>query len=231
MAIEAVLLAALAQSSLLIAGLVVYRFSFTAKVIGGLAGFGAGALISAVSFELIPAAADLATVGSALLILVGAAIYILADRAVEARYGADDPDNPLGIVVGAIVDGIPESFIFGIAVTTGDPISIAFVAAVWVSNVPQALAPSSSLAAGGWSVWKTASMWGGVVLACAVTAFVGYLIGENVTGATGAAAAAIAAGGVLAMLTDSLMPFAFNKGGRMAGLWTTVGFAGTLLLL
>jgi ZIP family zinc transporter len=74
-------------------------------------------------------------------------------------------------------------------------------------------------------------MWGGVVLACAVTAFVGYLIGENVTGATGAAAAAIAAGGVLAMLTDSLMPFAFNKGGRLAGLWTTVGFAGTLLLL
>lgn len=72
-------------------------------------------------------------------------------------------------------------------------------------------------------------MWGGVVLACAVTAFVGYLIGENVTGATGAAA--IAAGGVLAMLTDSLMPFAFNKGGRLAGLWTTVGFAGTLLLL
>ncbi len=92
MAIEAVLLAALAQSSLLIAGLVVYRFSFTAKVIGGLAGFGAGALISAVSFDLIPAAADLATVRSALLILAGAAIYILADRAVEARYGSDDPD-------------------------------------------------------------------------------------------------------------------------------------------
>ncbi len=81
MAIEAVLLAALAQSSLLIAGFVVYRVSFTAQVIGGLAGFGAGALISAVSFDLIPAAADLATVGSALLILAGAAIYILADPA------------------------------------------------------------------------------------------------------------------------------------------------------
>ena len=231
MALEAVLLAALAQSSLLIAGLVVYRFSFTVKVIGGLAGFGAGALISAVAFDLVPGAADLATLGSALWLIAGALIYIFADRAVESRFGGDDPDNPLGIVVGAIVDGVPESLIFGIAVTTGDPISIAFVAAVWVSNVPQALAPSSSLAHGGWSVWKTASMWGGVVAVCAITAFLGYLIGENFSNATGAAAAAVAAGGVLAMLTDSLMPFAFNKGGRMAGLWTVVGFAGTLLLI
>ena len=231
MALEAVLLATLAQSSLLIAGFVVYRFSFTVKVIGGLAGFGAGALIGAVAFDLIPEAAVLTTLASALLLVAGALIYIYADRAVESRFGGDDPDNPLGIVVGAIVDGVPESLIFGIAVTTGDPISIAFVAAVWVSNVPQALAPSSSLAAGGWSVWKTASMWGGVVAVCAVTALLGYLIGENFSAATGAAAAAVAAGGVLAMLTDSLMPFAFNKGGRMAGLWTVIGFAGTLLLL
>jgi len=230
-ALEAVLLATLAQSSLLIAGFVVYRFSFTVKVIGGLAGFGAGALIGAVAFDLIPEAAVLTTLASALLLVAGALIYIYADRAVESRFGGDDPDNPLGIVVGAIVDGVPESLIFGIAVTTGDPISIAFVAAVWVSNVPQALAPSSSLAAGGWSVWKTASMWGGVVAVCAVTALLGYLIGENFSAATGAAAAAVAAGGVLAMLTDSLMPFAFNKGGRMAGLWTVIGFAGTLLLL
>ncbi len=231
MAIEAILLAALAQSSLLIAGLIVYGVSFSTKVIGGFAGFGAGALISAVAFDLIPEAADLATLASAALIVAGAGIFILADRAVEARFGGDDPDNPLGIVVGAIVDGVPESLIFGIAVTTGDPISIAFVAAVWVSNVPQALAPSSSLAATGWSMWKTASMWGAVVLVCAITALGGFLIGENFSGATGAGAAAVAAGGILAMLTNSLMPFAFNKGGRLAGLWTVIGFAGTLLLL
>ena len=231
MAIEAFLLAAFAQSSLLLAGLVVYRFDFSAKVIGGLGGFGAGALISAVAFDLIPEASDLSTGEAALGLIGGAFIFVVADRLVESRTGGDDPDNPLGIVVGAIVDGVPESLIFGIAVTTGDPISIAFVAAVWVSNVPQALAPSSSLAKQGWSIAKTAGMWSAVVGACALTAVLGYVIGENVSSATGGVAAAVAAGGVLAMLTDSLMPFAFKKGGDLAGVWTVIGFAVTLAMV
>jgi ZIP family zinc transporter len=230
MAIEAFLLAAFAQSSLLVSGLVVYRFTFSPKVIGCLAGFGAGALISAVSFDLIPEATELTTVESALGLISGAAIFVVADRLVESRTGGDD-GNPLGIVIGAIVDGLPESLIFGIAVTTGDPISIAFVAAVWVSNVPQALAPSAALAKQGWSIGKTALMWGAVVVACALTAVFGYVLGENVSAATGAGAAAVAAGGVLAMLTDSLMPFAFEKGGDQAGVWTVVGFAVTLAMV
>jgi ZIP family zinc transporter len=231
LAVGAFLLAAFAQSSLLVSGLIVYRFHFSAKVIGGLAGFGAGALLSAVSFDLIPQASALVTVESALLLLAGAAVFIVADRLVESRFGGDDSGNPLGIVVGAIVDGVPESLIFGIAVTTGDPISIAFVAAVWISNVPQALAPSSELAGQGWSITKTGSMWGAVVLACALTAVLGYGIGENFSSATGAGAAAFAAGGVIAMLTDSLIPFAYSKGGRQAGLWTVVGFAVTLAMV
>ena len=230
MAIEAFLLAAFAQSSLLVSGLLAYRFEFSPKVIGGLAGFGAGALISAVSFDLIPEAAELSTVESAIGLIAGAFIFVVADRLVESRTGGDE-NNPLGIVVGAIVDGVPESLIFGIAVTTGDPISIAFVAAVWVSNVPQALAPSSELAKQGWSMAKTALMWGAVVVACALTAVFGYVLGENVSAATGAWAAAIAAGGVIAMLTDSLMPFAFKKGGDQAGVWTVVGFALTLAMV
>ena len=78
--------------------------------------------------------------------LAGAAVYLLADRVVESQFGGEGSGNPMGIVVGAIVDGIPESIIFGIAVTTGEPISIAFVAAVSVSNLPQAMAPSSEAA-------------------------------------------------------------------------------------
>ena len=231
MAVEAFLLAAFAQSSLLLAGLVVYRFEFSAKVIGGLAGFGAGALISAVAFDLVPEANALSTGEAALALIGGAFIFVVADRLVASRTGGDDSDNPLGIVIGAVVDGVPESLIFGIAVTTGDPISIAFVAAVWVSNIPQALAPSSALAKQGWSIGKTALMWGGVVGACALTAVLGYVIGENVSSATGGVAAAVAAGGVLAMLTDSLMPFAFKKGGDQAGIWTVVGFAVTLAMV
>ncbi len=231
MAIGAFLLAAFAQSSLLVGGLIVYPFKFPPKVIGWLAAFGAGALLSAVSFDLIPAASELPTVESALLLLAGAAIFLIADRIAEAKFGGEDSGNPMGIVVGAIVDGIPESLIFGIAVTSGEPISIGLVAAVWVSNLPQAMAPSSELAKQGWSWMKTGAMWAGVVLACALTALLGYAIGVNSETATGAGAAAIAAGGVIAMLTDSLLPFAYSKGGRPAGFWAVVGFALTLLML
>ena len=162
--------------------------------------------------------------------LAGAAIYLLSDRVVESQFGGEGSGNPMGIVVGAIVDGIPESIIFGIAVTTGEPISIAFVAAVSVSNLPQAMAPSSELKEQGWSIAKTGGMWGSVVLACAVAALLGYAVGVNSGTATGAGAAAIAAGGVLAMLTDSLIPFSFAKGGRPAGFWAVVGFAVTLMM-
>ena len=83
----------------------------------------------------------------------------------------------------------------------------------------------------GWSAAKTGLMWGAVVLVCALTAVFGFWLGNTVSAATGAGAAAIAAGGVLAMLTDSLIPFSFAKGGRPAGIWTVVGFAVTLLLI
>ena len=231
MALEAVLVAALAQSSLLVGGLIVYAHRFASKTIGLLAAFGAGALLSAVSFDLIPEASALLEWQDAVLILAGAATYLVADRFVEARFGGEGSGSPMGIVVGSIIDGVPESFIFGIAVTTGEPMSIALVAAVWISNVPQAMAPSADLAEEGWSVAKTGLMWGGVVVACALTALVGYAIGVDSSTATGAGAAAFAAGGVLAMLTDSLVPFSFEKAGRPAGILTVIGFALTLLLI
>jgi ZIP family zinc transporter len=221
--LQALALGGLAQSSLLLSGLVVYWVRPSPKVIGGLAGFGAGALISAVSFDLIPESAGLGQIELALWLLIGAAIFVVSDFIVESRFGEGDGGGPLGIVVGSVVDGVPESIIFGIQVASGQLIGAAFVAAVWVSNIPQALAPSAALAETGWSKAKLASMWGLVVGACAVTAWLGYLAGVRF-GVEGGRAAALAAGGLLAMLTDSLMPYAVQKGGNQAGIWTVVGF-------
>jgi zinc transporter, ZIP family len=122
------------------------------------------------------------------------------------------------------VDGIPESVIFGIQIAAGQPLSVTFLAAVWVSNIPQALAPSADLSRSGWHAGRLVTMWAVVVAACAVTAGLGYLLADA-TGATGGRAAAFAGGGMLAMLTDSLMPYAFQRGGRQAGVWTVVEFA------
>lgn len=227
---QAVLVGAAAQSSLILSGLVVYWVRIPEKVIGGLAGFGAGALIAAVSFDLVPETSPLANWQLAVWLLIGAMVFIVSDRIVETKFGdGEGGDGPLGIVVGSVVDGVPESIIFGIQIASGQVLSAAFLGAVWVSNIPQALAPSADLSKT-WSMLRLAGMWGGVVAACGIMAGLGYLAGDSF-GWTGGGAAALAAGGLLAMLTNSLMPYAFEKGGAMAGFWTVVGFAASIASL
>ena len=130
----------------------------------------------------------------------------------------------MGIVVGSVVDGVPESIIFGIQIGAGLTVSPSFLAAVFVSNIPQAIAPSADLRKAGWSAAKLAQLWGVVVLACGIAAAIGYLVTQVAVDAMGDRAAAIAAGGLLAMLTNSLMPFAYQRGGALAGAATAVGF-------
>ena len=225
---DALLLGGLAQSSLILSGLVVYGVEIPPKVIGATAGFGAGALVSAVAFDLIPESMSLPVWEVSIWLLIGAVTFVVSDHMVEAKYGEGEGSGPLGIVVGSVVDGVPESVIFGIQVATGQGISAAFLGAVWVSNIPQAVAPSAALAESGWKAAKMTKMWAGVVVACAATAGIGYLVG-SAFGADGSRAAALAAGGLLAMLTDSLMPYAVQKGGNQAGVWTVVGFGVALM--
>jgi ZIP family zinc transporter len=225
--LNAILLGAAAQSSLILSGLVVYGVQVPPRVIGALAGLGAGALVSAIAFDLIPEGKVLDNAQLALWLLLGAAVFVVSDRIVEARFGGEGGSGALGIVVGAVVDGVPESLIFGIQIAAGQALSVAFLAAVWVSNIPQALAPSADLASSGWRAGRLTAMWALVVAACGATAGLGYLLADSI-GATGGRAAAFAAGGLLAMLTDSLMPYAFQRGGRQAGVWTVVGFAAAM---
>jgi ZIP family zinc transporter len=131
--------------------------------------------------------------------------------------------NPLGIVVGAIIDGVPESLVFGIQMAAGLAISPAFLGAVFISNVPQALAPSADLAQAGWSARKVTWMWGSVVLACGVAAGLGFLL-SDAAGAQGGRAAGLC-GWRPCDASNSLMPYAFDRAGAWAGIWTVVRFA------
>lgn len=227
--LEAFALGALAQSSLLLAGLFVCWVTVPRRVVGVLAGFGAGALIAAVSFDLVAEAQELASWQMALWMLVGVAIFLGGDVVVERRFGSEGAGGSMGIVVGSVVDGVPESLIFGIQVATGFPISVSFLSAVFVSNVPQAVAPSADLAESGWSPRRLGTLWLLVVLACGAAAALGFLAADLTGAATGDRMAALAAGGLLAMLTNSLMPFAYERGGQLAGAATVVGFCSSLL--
>ena len=225
--IAAIVVGALSQVSLLLSGLAVYVVRVPRRVVGALAGYGAGALLGAIAFDLIPEGEGLGPVELALWLLIGAAVFVLADRLVETRFGGEGGGGGLGIVVGSVVDGVPESLILGIQVAAGQGLSVAFLAAVFISNIPQALAPSVDLAESGWKPLKMAMMWGVVVIACGVTAGAGFFLADTL-GISGDRAAAFAAGGLLAMMTNSLMPFAFDRGGALAGIMTVVGFAASL---
>jgi ZIP family zinc transporter len=215
----------LAQSSLLLAGLLVCWVTVPTKVIGILGGFGAGAMIAAVSFDLLPEAqVHIKPWQTGLWMLVGVAVFLLADQFVERRFGSEGAGGAMGIVVGSVVDGVPESAILGIQVGIGMTISLGFVAAVFISNIPQAIAPSADLAASGWGPRRLGQLWLLVVLACGVAAALGFLATDLVGTVQGERAAALAAGGLLAMLTNSLIPFSFERGGALAGAATALGF-------
>ena len=224
--LQAFALGAIAQSSLLLSGIIPFFLRIPDRIIGILAGIGAGALMAAVAFDLVPEAISTAEV--ALWFFVGALIFVVADRIIEARFGGEGSGGALGVVLGSVVDGVPESVIFGIQIATGVPVSVPFLVAVMVSNVPQALAPSAELMSSGWRAGRMVLMWGGVVLACGVASALGWLGATDMDTVTGARAAAIAAGGVLAMLTASLVPFAFEKGGWAAALATVAGFCASM---
>lgn len=222
--LKAIALGTLAQSALLLSGLLVYWINFPPKFVGILAGFGAGALIEAIAFDLVAEAKDLDSLQFAVWMLIGAAILLIGDRVVERRFGDEGGGGAMGIVVGSMVDGVPESAIFGIQVATGYPITVSFFAAVFISNFPQAIAPSADLAKKGWKMGRVVGMWALVLISCGVASGLGYVLANSFSGVAGDRMAALAGGGLLAMLTDSLMPFAYERGGQLAGVGTVLGF-------
>jgi ZIP family zinc transporter len=205
-----------------------------ARWIGLTMAFGAGALIAAVAYELVLEAFDtdleLASAGFA----AGAAAFYVGDLLIDRRGGhgrksAGGEHQLAGtanaIVLGTVLDGIPESFVLGASLLQDGVVPVAVVVGVFVSNVPEALSGTSGLIEAGWRRGRIFSMWSVVVVASVIAAALGWLVLDTMPGAGGAFALAFAAGALLVMLADTLMPEAFELGGREAGLLTALGFA------
>jgi zinc transporter, ZIP family len=198
-------------------------------------GFGAGVLISAVAFELFAQAAETTHRHSDVAgIFAGSLTFYVGDRVIDnmggegrkhMRGGGQAAGVALAIVLGIVLDGIPESAVVGLDLHGGEGVSAAFVVAVFLSNLPEAAGASTGLAASGWRPRAIYALWVVVSLVAGVAAALGYAI----AGATGAEAyafiLAFAAGAILTMLADTMMPEAFKEGGKAVGLLTTLGFA------
>jgi ZIP family zinc transporter len=203
------------------------------RVVGLVMAFGAGTLLSAVAYELIPDSSLGQGWGLALGFGLGAVVYYVGDRLVDGKGGQDRQQiesveatsgSGAGMFLGALLDGLPEAFVLGIGMTLGDGVSVAFVGAVFVSNVPQGIAGTTSLLDAGYSSRHIFRMWTALTVACALAAVAGFVVGDAF-GGTGIYVQAFAAGAVLTMLADSMMPEAFQHGGKAVGLLTVLGYA------
>src|SRR5262245_31538148 len=192
---------------------------------------GTGLLIGSVSFELIDEAvksADEALVG--LFTLVGAAAFTAGDWWLERRGGGDRKDSegaqaegePLAIVLGSVLDGIPESFVLGLTVLQGG-VSVALLVGILLSNLPEGMSSSSGLRRAGWPRGKVVRMWLLVVAASAISAAIGYGALDPASGQSGARAQAFAAGALLAMLADTMLPEAYAVEGTFTGALVVIG--------
>jgi ZIP family zinc transporter len=209
------------------------------RTIGLIMGFGAGVLISALAFELTQESfrrggADVVAIGLA----TGGLTFFAGDWIVDSHGGehrkkssGEQADgSPLAIVIGALLDGIPESIAIGVSLLGGKGVGVAVVAAVFLSNVPEALSAATGLTKAGHSTRWIMGLWTAVAAVSAGAAAFGYGLLGDASANTIGFIQAFAAGAILVMLIDTMVPESFKYGGRTVGLVTLLGFATAYLL-
>jgi ZIP family zinc transporter len=224
----------LAAASLVLGALLAFARRWRPLQVGLVLAFGAGALISAVSFELTEEALALGDSGVvAVGIALGALTYYLCDGVIASHTssGRGTPGRVAGsnagpaLALGAFLDGIPEQLVLGIGLAAGEGVSVALLAAIFVSNLPEAIGSASAMESAGTERRRILRLWVAVAVACALASVIGYAAADVASDNFKAAIQAFAAGALLVMLIDSMIPDAVAKLGRTSGLATTLGFA------
>jgi zinc transporter, ZIP family len=224
----------LGSASLILGAVVVAVNMPSARTLGLIMGFGSGVLISAVAFELVEEAASVAKGLGATTIgfLIGMGVFLLGDQAISTmgyrdrkKMNAVHSASGLAIVLGIVLDGVPESAVLGLTVLESGTIGVAVLAAVFLSNLPESIAATSGLRSSGWSWGSVYGLWTGIVLVSGIAAAVGYQLMSAATPAAFAFVLAFAGGAILSMLATTMMPEAYEYGGRLVGVTTTIGFA------
>ncbi len=226
-----------AGSSLVIGGLVALRAPITRRQVGLIMAFGAGVLLSAVAYELVQEAFETSAGdgGIALGLLAGSLVFFGAQVGID-RLGKRRP-APAGegagetaqagraLVLGIVLDGIPESLVLGLTVLEAGTVSAAFLVAVFIANLPEAIAATAALERAGRDTKRIMRFWVLVALGFGLASLLGYVVLDAASPRTVAIVLAFAGGAVLTMLANTMMPEALHHGGRLAGLLTTLGFA------
>jgi zinc transporter, ZIP family len=212
---------ALAASSLVIGTLLSLAHDWSERLVGLVLAFGGGALISAVSFELAEEGVEIGGAASVGIgFAVGALVYFVLDGLVER--GHSDPASALAL--GAFLDGIPEQLVLGLGLAAGKNVSVGLLGAIFVSNLPEAIGSASEMRAQGRRRETILRLWILVAVVCALASLAGFAIADSLSGELEGGFNGFAAGALLVMLSDSMIPEA-RKAGRVTGLAVAFGFA------
>lgn len=228
----------LAASSLLLGGLLALWLPIPRRVLGLVMAFGVGVLVAAVAYELVEDSFEQSPTAVGIGMLVGAVVFFLGDAAIDRLGGHNrkrSSDHPEGgsapaLVLGIVLDGVPESVVLGLTLVTGDTIGLAFLAAVFLSNLPESVAATVGLRTRGWGRSAIIGLWVVAATASGLAALAGYLLLDGAAPGTVAFINAFAGGAILTMLADTMAPEAYANGGRTVGLLTTVGFLSAFFL-
>ncbi|TFC29623.1 ZIP family zinc transporter [Cryobacterium sp. TMT1-3] len=236
--LQALFWGTLAGAALVLGSALAWWWSIPAKFVSLIMSFGAGVLISALAFDLVDEAARGGGLWpTATGFLAGAVAFVTAN-ALLAQRGAkhrkrsggkqpsekESPGSGTAIAVGALLDGIPESVVLGLGLVAGGAVSPAILAAIFISNVPEGLSSTAGMKKAGRSAGYVFGVWGGIAVVSGVASLVGYVSLQSASVGLIAFITATAAGAILAMLADTMIPEAFEEHHMLTGLFAAVGF-------
>lgn len=221
-----------------------YFLQVPKRLIAGVMAFGSGVLFSALSFELMDEAyrtgGFMATAAGFIsgALVYSVANYYLSHQGAKHRKRSGDQQQAekdqsgsgMAIAVGALLDGIPESIVIGLSLLSGKGASTVAVIAVFLSNIPEGLSSAAGMKKAGRSVGYVMGIWTGIAVISGIAALIGYSVFQHYSNTVIAATTAVAAGAILAMLVDTMVPEAFNETHEFAGLLTVIGFMVSFIL-
>lgn len=236
--LEAGLWGLLAGAALVVGALVAWSVRVPRAVVASVMAFGAGVLISALAFGLVDEAERTGGLLPTVLgFLGGALVYFLANLAL-ARRGArhrkrsqgqqpsedEQAGSGAAIAVGALLDGVPESVVLGLSLLGGQGVGVPVLVAIFISNLPEGLSSAAGMRQAGRSARYVFGVWVGIAVASGLAGLLGVLLLQGASPEVVASITAVAAGAILAMIADTMIPEAFERTHLATGLVTTLGF-------
>lgn len=227
----------LAGGALFIGALIAWFVKVPARIVASVMAFGAGVLISALAFDLVgESIAEAGVLPTLSGFLVGAVAYVAANQILDRlnvrnrRGSGQEPGTGVGIAIGALLDGIPESMVLGLSMLGGSGVSIPILVAVVISNLPEGLSSTAELKAARRTARFVFTLWGSIAVVAALASVFGLVILADAPAEVTGFITALAAGAMLAMISDTMIPDAYREAHNYTGLLATLGFLTSLVV-